>query len=263
MGSMLNDFQIDPSGDYIYLADTSIVGTTPSLIVYSVNTRVSHRILSGHSSMLGMSVKLDISGHSKVQFGPLGLKINVDSITLDRTGSVLYYGGLTSNAFYAISTSHLLFYVNKVQTSPELRETLDKNMGEYVMQVSSLKPVTDGLSSDNSGNIYMTAVEHSAIAVALPVFPVGDKKQSHGDTPQQESMQIVKLIQSTSLLRWPDGLSFGTDGLYITNSALHLKFTNANITQHAPYHILRIPRHVLERAVVNKKGAVKWPVSGQ
>lgn len=35
-GSFLNDFQVDPSGSFIYIADTSIVAGTPALIVYSV-----------------------------------------------------------------------------------------------------------------------------------------------------------------------------------------------------------------------------------
>jgi hypothetical protein len=134
-------------------------------------------------------------------------------------------------------------------------------MGDYVQQVSSLKPATDGLSSDRSGNLYMTAIEHSAIAIALPVLPVSNKKSHPGEV--SEAMQIVKLIQSETLLRWPDGLSFGTDGLYITNSALHLKFTGANMTQNGPYHILRIPRHVLEGAVKNRGKEMVWPVSGQ
>jgi hypothetical protein len=47
-GSMLNDFQVDSKGEYIYIADTSIIAATPAIIVYSVSKNESYRILSSH-----------------------------------------------------------------------------------------------------------------------------------------------------------------------------------------------------------------------
>ena len=45
VGSMLNDFQVDPEGKRIYIADTSIVRQRSALIVYDVTTRQAWRLL--------------------------------------------------------------------------------------------------------------------------------------------------------------------------------------------------------------------------
>jgi hypothetical protein len=85
MGSMLNDFAIDPSGQYLYIIDTSIIATSPAIIVYSVKLNAAFRMLAGHSSMYGDSVFLNVLGNV-IKFGPFGLTINADSIALDRSG---------------------------------------------------------------------------------------------------------------------------------------------------------------------------------
>ena len=42
-------------------------------------------------------------------------------------------------------------------------------------------------------------------------------------------------------LRWPDGFSFGPGGyLYVTTSALHLKWGREDMARHAPYYIMRM-----------------------
>jgi hypothetical protein len=110
MGSMLNDFVIDPSGKYVYIIDTSIVGLTPAIVVYSVGWNESVRMLNAHPSMYGQSIFLNVLGNL-IKFGPFGLKINADSLALDRTGNHLYYGALTGSSMYRISTSHLLAYI--------------------------------------------------------------------------------------------------------------------------------------------------------
>lgn len=86
----------------------------------------------------------------------------------------------------------------------------------YIMQsvvvVSDEKPMTDGLTSDNNGNIWMTALQQSSIAVAVPN---GDGKAI-----------IKKVVRDPTLIRWPDGMSFGPDGIYFTNSVLHKKLAS-------------------------------------
>ncbi len=51
---------------------------------------------------------------------------------------------------------------------------------------------------------------------------------------------------------WPDGFSFGPDGLYFTNSALHLKLAHgadrAAIAAHGPFRILRLGTAALREA---------------
>lgn len=253
-GSMLNDFQVDPSGHFVYIVDTSIVSTTPSLIVYSVEQDYAYRILSSHSSMHGLSAFLDISG-TLLKFGPMGLTINVDSVGLDRTGSKLYYGALTGDKLYSISTSHLLHYMRASNESSEDQAILDQVMPSHVRLVMSDKPATDGITVDGAGNIWMTALEHSSIAVAVPVKATQSLATGPSFALQAEEFKIYKVVTDTALLRWPDGFSFGPDGLYVSNSALHLKFSGQNYKDHAPYHILRLSTKSIKSAFSEIEGS--------
>jgi len=254
-GSMLNDFQVDPSGLFIYIADTSIVSSTPALIVYSVREQYGYRMLSSHASMFGQSTFLDVSG-TLLKYGPMGLTINVDSIALDRTGSKLYYGALTGDKLYSISTSHLLHYLRAANESHTDQLILDEILPGHVNEVLATKPVTDGIATDSAGNIWLTVLEHSAIAVAVPVKVAAP---THADgaifATQQERFRVVKVVQNKALLRWPDGFSFGPDGLYITNSALHVKLSGGKYENFAPFHILRLPTKALQQALEGERDA--------
>jgi hypothetical protein len=115
-GSFLNDFQISPDGEWIYVADTALVGSilgvaAPALLVYHVPTRTTRRVLSGHPSMLVdnsllMTVR-DKAGAFPQKLGPFTMRIGVDSIALDRQGKFLYYGAVTSGTLYRIDTEML------------------------------------------------------------------------------------------------------------------------------------------------------------
>lgn len=254
-GSMLNDFQVDPSGHFVYIADTSIVSSTPALIVYSVREQYAYRILSSHASMFGQSTFLDISG-TLLKYGPMGLTINVDSIALDRSGSKLYYGALTGDKLYSISTSHLLHYLRAANESHTDQLILDEILPGHVNEVLSVKPVTDGISTDGAGNIWLTAVEHSAIALAIPVKAAAPVHVDGATfAHQQERFRVIKVVQDKALLRWPDGFSFGPDGLYITNSALHVKLGGGKVDNFAPFHILRLPTKAMQQALESEKAS--------
>lgn len=269
-GSMLNDFQVDPTGEFIFIADTSILGNTPSLIIYTISKDYSVRVLSSHFSMFGSSHFLNVTGQSLtsplkeepniVKFGPLGLKIHVDSIALDRSGSRLYYGAMSSNTLYSVSTSHLLSYIKKVEQLNGSTPVMEESVHNYVRLVSSEKPITDGLSTDSQGNIWMTAVEHSALVLAVPYSP---KDPLFNGVTDVQAVDLIKVVESKRLLRWPDGLCFGPDGLYITNSALHYKFLSKNITAYAPFHILKLPsKHLKNNKQLFKKKSFTLPAAG-
>jgi sugar lactone lactonase YvrE len=250
------------SGDFIYIVDTSIGGLTPAIIVYSISLQQSVRVLSGHASMYGSSIHLDVSG-TQVKFGPFGLRINADTLVLDRTGTTLYYGALTHNKLYSISTSHLLFYFNKYMEAPATAEYMNEAIVQFVTEISSIKPITDGGSSDNCDNIWLTSIEDSSLAVYHPVpRQVEHRTQDFGDVVTSKQYSLLKVIQNP-LLRWPDGLSFGPDGLYITASALHLKFSGKDISADAPYHIFKISSNVLQKhGILNSCGRI-MPAAGQ
>jgi sugar lactone lactonase YvrE len=83
--------------------------------------------------------------------------------------------------------------------------------------------MSDGLSSDAAGALYLTDPEHSALV----------RLGADG--------RLATLLRDPRL-RWPDGLSFGPDGwLYVTCSALHqvIGRTPGQVRSSAPFHVFR------------------------
>jgi sugar lactone lactonase YvrE len=83
--------------------------------------------------------------------------------------------------------------------------------------------LSDGLSVDTAGNVYVTDVEHGAVVRIA------------------EDREITTLISSRRI-RWADALSFGPDGwLYIADSALYdvVLQSRDHIKAHGPYRIYR------------------------
>ena len=83
--------------------------------------------------------------------------------------------------------------------------------------------LSDGITTDLRGNIYLTDIEHSAV---VRVSPMGD---------------LQTLIKGRCI-RWPDGFSFGPDGwLYVTGSALNEVVMRSRtwVKAHGPYPIYR------------------------
>jgi sugar lactone lactonase YvrE len=92
----------------------------------------------------------------------------------------------------------------------------------------SAKPLSDGLSADLDGNLYITDVEHGSVMI------VGADREPK------------TLIQS-GRIRWPDALSFGPGGwLYLADSAIpdQVLKSRDHMKSRAPYYIYRFrPGH--------------------
>jgi sugar lactone lactonase YvrE len=209
--SMLNDLQIDPKGEKIYIAETSPVIHKPALIVYDTVTRTSRRLLEGHHSVAAGNYIIQAPGRDMILFGIATLRIPVDSIALDKRGEWLYYGPVTGDRMYRIAAR----YLNDTSLGP----------AELAAKIEDFGPKTlsDGLTMDVEDNIYISDMEHSAILTLGP------------------DRQLKTLIKDARL-RWPDGFSFGPDGwLYVTCSSLHhVLFTSAaHVRANAPYQIFR------------------------
>jgi sugar lactone lactonase YvrE len=213
LGSHLNDFQVAPDGSHLYIADASFFARTPALIVYDVARQQARRLLENHLSVRSEFYTPVVQGRTMEIFGLLSIRPGVDSIALTRDGKYLAYAAVTNRKLFAVPTEALR----------------DENLSarELVQRVAvyGAKTMSDGITFDNAGDIYLSDPEHSAIVMLNP------------------KRKLETLVKSERLLRWPDGFSFGPDGwLYITNSSLHevLGRTPAQIAAHAPYHVLRI-----------------------
>jgi sugar lactone lactonase YvrE len=145
-GSFVQDFQIDPAGRRIYLADLSILAKRPALIVYDTQTRSARRVLENHPSVKDRSYRIVARGTLMEFLGGLyKMHPALDSIALDRNGEWLYYGAMSNDTLYRVRTDDL----------------------QHV-EAFGPKPQTDGIAIDDAGNIYMTEVEHGTIAVLRP-----------------------------------------------------------------------------------------------
>ncbi len=209
--SMLNDFAVSPDGRRVYIAESSPIAQTPALVVYDVEAKTSRRLLESHPSVLPENYILTAAGRDMVVLGVYTLRIGVDSITLDRRGEWLYYAPVNGDRMFRVPAAAL----DDPQLAPDALAAKVEDYGP--------KTMSDGLSSDDAGNVWITDPEHSAVLRL---------------TPERTLVTEIK----DAKLRWPDGLSFGPDGwLYVTCSALqHVLFVvPGHQAAHAPYHVFR------------------------
>lgn len=209
-GSFLQDLQVSADGRTIVIADASFWRKVPAIIVYDVETGQARRVLESHKSVSAEDYTIRVQDRElKFLGGAVALRGGIDGIALGPEW--LYFGALSGSGLYRVRLSDLR---NKSLPTQQLATRVER---------FSDKPLSDGLSMDKVGNVYITDVEHSAI------FVVG---------PEQE---LATLIQSNKV-RWPDALSFGPDGyLYLADSALPdlILQSREHIKAAGPYRIFR------------------------
>jgi sugar lactone lactonase YvrE len=130
---------------------------------------------------------------------------------MDPAGQWLYFGAMNHDTLHRIPTGALL------------NDELSKNALAERIEPLGKKPLSDGLSADLAGNVYVTDVEAGAV---LRMAPGGG---------------LATIVRSPRI-RWADGLSFGPNGwLYLADSGLPeiLLRTRGHIRDHGPYHVYR------------------------
>jgi sugar lactone lactonase YvrE len=209
-GSFLQDLQISADGRTVVIADASFWRKKPALIIYDVESASARRILESHISVSAENYVIENQGRTMTfGGGVVSLRGGVDGITLGEEW--LYYGALSGSKLYRIKLHDI--------TDPSVP---DSQVAARVERFSP-KPLSDGLSTDVEGNVYLTDVEHNSIYIV------------------DENREPQTLIRSAKI-RWPDALSFGPDGwLYVADSALGdvvLK-SHEHIKSEGPYRIFR------------------------
>jgi sugar lactone lactonase YvrE len=211
LGSHLNDFQVSADGKFIYIAEASFFAKTPALIVYDVAGKTARRVLERHPSVTAQYYTPVVQKRRMVAFGLVSIRPGVDSIALDHAGEWLYFAPVTSLSMYRVRTA-------------DLRNT-GLPAGELAGKVETFadKTMSDGITIDSDGTLYLTDPEHSAIILLR----------------QDRTLQT---LLKDDALRWPDGFSWGPDGyLYVTCSALHQIIGRPPWTfdDNAPYQVYR------------------------
>ena len=212
LGSFLQDLQVSPDGKTVYIADVSFWRKSPALVVVDVASGGARRVLERHPSVMPQDWIITTPIKRMVFFGGLAaLKPGIDGIAISADGSWLAYGAMTHDRLYRVPTAAL--------GDPALGEA------ELASQVQVLgrKPLSDGLSADLEGGVWITDVEHGAV---LRQAPDGG----------------LETWVRTPRVRWADALSWGPDGwLYLADSAIpdQMLQSRAHIAAHAPYFVYR------------------------
>ncbi|WP_428264646.1 SMP-30/gluconolactonase/LRE family protein [Haliangium sp.] len=213
LGSFLQDLQVSPDGQTVYIADVSFWRKNPGLVVYDVAAGSARRVLDSHPSVSPQDWIIRNPTKDMVFFGGLvALKAGVDGIALSRDQEWLFYCTMNHDTLYRVRTADL----RDPALSPD-------ELGERVEAVGK-KPLCDGLSSDVEGNVLITDVEHGGVARMAP------------------DGALTTLVASERI-RWADALSYGPGGwLYIADSAIpdQMLQSKDHIRARAPYYIYRV-----------------------
>ena len=216
-GSMLQDLQVSADGKFVFVADASIWRKAPALLVYDTETRTSRRVLESHPSVSAEDYLIRTATRDMSYLGGLlSLKAGVDGIALDPENDWLYFGAINQSGLYRIPVKDL--------TNPLLP---DRQLANRIERHAD-KPMSDGLSTDLDGNVYITDVEHGAVLLA-------DREGN------------LKTLVKSPRVRWADALCFGPDGwLYLADSAIPdlVLQSSQHIAQQGPYRVFRFqPGH--------------------
>jgi sugar lactone lactonase YvrE len=211
LGSFLQDLQVDSRGDHVFVADVSFWRKNAGLVVYDVQSGQARRVLDSDPSVSAQDWLIRNPTKDMVFFGVVVLKPGVDGIAIDRNDEWLYYGAMAHDTMYRIKVADLL------------DDSLSPGALAARVEAVGAKPLNDGLSTDNDGNLLITDVEHNAV---MRMNPEGE---------------LTTLVRSERI-RWADALSYGPDGwLYVADSAIpdQMLRSKAHMTASAPYHIFR------------------------
>lgn len=218
--TFLNDFAVDLYHDAAYIADTA-GGSNAALIVVDLQTGYARRVLAGHPSMQPEDISMVIDGDT-VTLGGEEARIGVNPITLDPSNEWVYYGPMTGRSLYRIRTADLL---NRALSPEELAARVER-FGD--------KPISDGITIDGGGNVYVTDITNNAIGVTRPDG-------------------TYEILYQDDDLSWTDGFGFGPDNhIYVTVNQLHRSpvLNQGEDASEPPYYLLRFP--ALDAGIVGR-----------
>ncbi|GAC31877.1 L-dopachrome tautomerase-related protein [Paraglaciecola polaris] len=188
-GSFLNDLAIDNKHGTIYLADTA-ANEQAAIILVDIKTGQTRRVLEGSQFTQAEDVDMSIDG-TVITLGGEPVRLGVNPITIDPESNWLYFGAMSGTSIYRIKTDDLIDV------------SLDMSALENKIQRYGDKSLSDGITVDGGGNVYVTSVTQGAIEVT----------DSSGDS---------RTLYKDQRIVWPDGFAHGPDNyIYFTVNELH------------------------------------------
>ena len=184
--SFLNDLAIDLKNNAIYIADTG----TAAIIIVDLATGQARRVLEGSNFTSAQDIDMVID-EKRIEMNGEPARLGVNPITIDPKNDYLYWGAMSGTAIYRIRTEHL----HNAQLDDSELATKIERYGE--------KPISDGITIDDAGNVYITSITDDSIGVVQQDGP-------------------YKTLFKEDSLSWPDGFAVGSDDyIYVTINELH------------------------------------------
>ena len=214
-GSFHNDLAVDLANEALYLAD--IGGEDgPAIVVVDLSTGQSRRVLADHPSLQAEDLPMVIDGQAvrirTAEGEVVEARVGLNPITIDPSYTWVYFGAMHGDDLWRVRARDL---ADPALSAGQLADRVER-YGD--------KPVSDGISIDAAGNVYVTDVTGNAIGMTGP----------------DGTYRI--LVQDDNHLSWPDGISAGPDGwMYATVNRLHRSAAlNAgeNLSE-PPYYVVR------------------------
>lgn len=213
--AFVNDLAVDRQRERIFISDPA-GGSNAALIVVNLETGLARRVLEGDSTVIPEDIELTINKRSlrmKNKNGKIiSPKIGVNPIGIDDKNEWVYYGAMHGQSLYRIQAADL---VNKNLDTKQLAAKIERY---------SDKPVSDGLTIDGEGNVYLGELAENAIGRIT------------------SSRKYERLVQSPKL-SWVDSLSVGPKGdVYAVVNQLHLSapLNAGKRRSKPPYYLIRL-----------------------
>ena len=211
--AVLQDLAIDEDNGFVYLADSSSQ-IPPAIVAVDLEQNTAHRF-DAHPALKPEDVNLVVEGEILTRTDATGqsipARIGVNPISLSSDRETLFFGSITGTTLWSLPTQLL-------------REGATDNEIAAAIQKVGNKPVSDGMTTDDRGNHYITNLPDNAISVLT------------------NEGELTKLVQDDRLI-WSDSLDFGEPGwLYVAVNQLNrsLFFESQSDRGQPPYLILRV-----------------------
>ncbi|WP_373925000.1 L-dopachrome tautomerase-related protein [Duganella vulcania] len=200
-GSFLNDIAVDEARKIAYISDSglrSAPGNLAGIIVADFATGASRRVLHRHPSVLP-EPGVTVMSHGQAVWPGNPLTLGINGIALSPDARTLYWTVTTGTHAFSIKTDVLRAAAASAQ-----------KVAAAVKTIGDVGGNTDGIVTDDTGNLYITDVTRNGIVRFDP------------------ARQAMSVLATDDGISWPDTPAITPDGyLVVTASQLNNHFAGA------------------------------------